>query len=163
MSFSFGVKMRITTAYHPQSNGLDERTNQTLKSQFCLVCVHAKYWTGLLSTCIITLIGCIIMILYSSIFRSLSKLWQWYLFGGTDITREMCKLHESGCWPYMQCQSWLTWVTVWRACGALLVIFVMADYAAEIEVWSDRKAKQAQSVFPSVTTQKFPTTCSSWA
>jgi len=28
---SFGVQMRITTAYHPQSNGLDERTNQTLK------------------------------------------------------------------------------------------------------------------------------------
>lgn len=28
---SFGVKMRITSAYHPQSNGLDERTNQTLK------------------------------------------------------------------------------------------------------------------------------------
>ncbi|XP_065892491.1 uncharacterized protein [Dysidea avara] len=28
---AFDVKMRITTAYHPQSNGLDERTNQTLK------------------------------------------------------------------------------------------------------------------------------------
>ena len=28
---AFDVKMRITAAYHPQSNGLDERTNQTLK------------------------------------------------------------------------------------------------------------------------------------
>ena len=27
----FGVKHRITSAYHPQSNGLDELTNQTLK------------------------------------------------------------------------------------------------------------------------------------
>ncbi|KAK3709530.1 hypothetical protein QZH41_006769 [Actinostola sp. cb2023] len=27
----FGVKHRITSAYHPQSNGLDERTNQTIK------------------------------------------------------------------------------------------------------------------------------------
>jgi len=32
-------------------------------------------------------------------------------------------------------------MTVWGACGALLVIFIMADYAAEIEVWSDRKTK----------------------
>ncbi|KAJ8335463.1 hypothetical protein SKAU_G00388050 [Synaphobranchus kaupii] len=28
---NFGVKHRITSAYHPQTNGLDERTNQTLK------------------------------------------------------------------------------------------------------------------------------------
>ncbi len=28
---SVEVKMRITSAYHPQSNGLDERTNQALK------------------------------------------------------------------------------------------------------------------------------------
>ena len=27
----FGIKHRITSAYHPQSNGLDERTNQTVK------------------------------------------------------------------------------------------------------------------------------------
>ncbi|KAJ8381810.1 hypothetical protein SKAU_G00025880 [Synaphobranchus kaupii] len=28
---NFGVKHRIMSAYHPQTNGLDERTNQTLK------------------------------------------------------------------------------------------------------------------------------------
>ncbi|KAJ8396529.1 hypothetical protein AAFF_G00018350 [Aldrovandia affinis] len=27
----WGAKHRITSAYHPQTNGLDERTNQTLK------------------------------------------------------------------------------------------------------------------------------------
>ena len=26
----FGIKHRLTTAYHPQANGLDERYNQTL-------------------------------------------------------------------------------------------------------------------------------------
>ena len=26
----FGIKHRLTTAYHPQANGLDERLNQTL-------------------------------------------------------------------------------------------------------------------------------------
>ena len=26
----FGIKHRLTTAYHPQANGLDERFNQTL-------------------------------------------------------------------------------------------------------------------------------------
>ena len=28
-----GFKHKITSAYHPQSNGLDERTNQMLKCQ----------------------------------------------------------------------------------------------------------------------------------
>ena len=27
---AFGIKHRLTTAYHPQANGLDERYNQTL-------------------------------------------------------------------------------------------------------------------------------------
>ena len=27
---TFGIKHRLTTAYHPQANGLDERYNQTL-------------------------------------------------------------------------------------------------------------------------------------
>ena len=27
-----GFKQRVTSAYHPQSNGLDERLNQTLKA-----------------------------------------------------------------------------------------------------------------------------------
>ena len=31
--------MRIATAYHPQSNGLDERTNQTLKRSVFVFCV----------------------------------------------------------------------------------------------------------------------------
>ena len=32
--------------------------------------------------------------------------------------------------------------TILRACGALLVIFIMADYAAEIEVWSDGEERE---------------------
>ena len=30
------------------------------------------------------------------------------------------------------------------ACGALLVIFIMADYAAEIKVWSDGEAEREE-------------------
>lgn len=30
LTVSFGIKHRLTTAYHPQANGLDERYNQTL-------------------------------------------------------------------------------------------------------------------------------------
>ena len=29
---TFGIKHRLTTAYHPQANGLDERFNQTLSN-----------------------------------------------------------------------------------------------------------------------------------
>ena len=29
----FGIKRSVTSAYHPQTNGLDERTNQTLKAR----------------------------------------------------------------------------------------------------------------------------------
>jgi transposase InsO family protein len=29
----FGIKRSVTSAYHPQTNGLDERTNQTLKTR----------------------------------------------------------------------------------------------------------------------------------
>ena len=43
-----------------------------------------------------------------------------------------------------RCQSWLTCVAIWRACGALLVIFIMADYAAEIKVWSDGEAEREE-------------------
>ena len=32
-----------------------------------------------------------------------------------------------------RCQSWLTCVAIWRACGALLVIFIMADCVAAPE------------------------------
>ena len=28
-----GIKRSVTSAYHPQTNGLDERTNQTLKAR----------------------------------------------------------------------------------------------------------------------------------
>ena len=28
-----GIKRSVTSAYHPQTNGLDERTNQTLKTR----------------------------------------------------------------------------------------------------------------------------------
>ena len=29
----FGIKRSVTSAYHPQTNGLNERTNQTLKAR----------------------------------------------------------------------------------------------------------------------------------
>ena len=44
-----GFKHKITSAYHPQSNGLDERFNQTLKSQLQkLVNDHQDDWDDLL-------------------------------------------------------------------------------------------------------------------
>ena len=44
-----GFQHKVTSAYHPQSNGLDERTNQTLKCQFQkLVNEHMDDWDQLL-------------------------------------------------------------------------------------------------------------------
>ena len=44
-----GFKHRITSAYHPQSNGLDERLNQTLKSKLqILVNDHMDDWDELI-------------------------------------------------------------------------------------------------------------------
>ena len=44
-----GFKNKITSAYHPQSNGLDERFNQTLKAQLQkLVNEHQDDWDELL-------------------------------------------------------------------------------------------------------------------
>lgn len=44
-----GFKHRITSAYHPQSNGLDERLNQTLKSKLrLLVNEHMDDWDELI-------------------------------------------------------------------------------------------------------------------
>jgi hypothetical protein len=33
-----GVKQNISTAYHPQTDGQSERTNQTLKMYLCIFC-----------------------------------------------------------------------------------------------------------------------------
>ena len=44
-----GFKHKITSAYHPQSNGLDERFNQTLKAQLQkLVNDHQDDWDDLI-------------------------------------------------------------------------------------------------------------------
>ena len=44
-----GFKRKITSAYHPQSNGLDEHFNQTLKAQLQkLVNDHQDNWDELL-------------------------------------------------------------------------------------------------------------------
>ena len=41
----FGISRSITSAYHPQTNGLDERTNQTLKVRLAkLVNDHQNDW-----------------------------------------------------------------------------------------------------------------------
>ena len=45
----FGIKRSITSAYHPQTNGLDEHTNQTLKQRLSkLVNEHQNNWCDFL-------------------------------------------------------------------------------------------------------------------
>ena len=45
----FGIKRSVTSAYHPQTNGLDERTNQTLKQRLSkLVNEHQNNWRDFL-------------------------------------------------------------------------------------------------------------------
>ena len=45
----FGIKRSVTSAYHPQTNGLDERTNQTLKQRLAkLVNEHQNNWNDYL-------------------------------------------------------------------------------------------------------------------
>ena len=45
----FGIKRSITSAYHPQTNGLDERTNQTLKQRLSkLVNEYQNNWSDFL-------------------------------------------------------------------------------------------------------------------
>ena len=41
----FSIQRSVTSAYHPQTNGLDERTNQTLKQRLSkLVNEHQNNW-----------------------------------------------------------------------------------------------------------------------
>lgn len=41
----FGISRSVTSAYHPQTNGLDERTNQTLKVRLAkLINEHQNNW-----------------------------------------------------------------------------------------------------------------------
>ena len=45
----FGIQRWVTSAYHPQCNGLDERTNQTVKTRLSkLVTQHGIAWDTLL-------------------------------------------------------------------------------------------------------------------
>ena len=54
----FSVKPRMTSAYHPQSNGLDERTNQTLKRYVCAYnCVFSSYYHYFIYRCIVKLMN----------------------------------------------------------------------------------------------------------
>lgn len=49
MCKEFGIKRSVTSAYHPQTNGLDERTNQTLKQRLSkLVNEHQNNWCDFL-------------------------------------------------------------------------------------------------------------------
>eukprot|EP00731_Ephydatia_muelleri_P013170 Em0007g480a len=47
-----GVKRRLTTPYHPQANGLDERYNQTLQNMLAkFVSTKQTVWSSYLDTC----------------------------------------------------------------------------------------------------------------
>ena len=49
MCEEFGIKRSVTSAYHPQMNGLDERTNQTLKQRLSkLVNKYQNNWCDFL-------------------------------------------------------------------------------------------------------------------
>ena len=49
MCEKLGISRSITSAYHPQTNGLDERTNQTLKARLSkLVNEHQDNWDNYL-------------------------------------------------------------------------------------------------------------------
>ena len=49
MCRKFGIKRSVTSAYHPQTNGLDERTNQTLKQHLSkLVNEEQSNWSDFL-------------------------------------------------------------------------------------------------------------------
>ena len=76
---AFDVKMRITTAYHPQSNGLDERTNQTLKRYIFYAC-DKIYFLVLFLQLYYVLINqhIIVVVFYVNMFRSMSKLMEDY-------------------------------------------------------------------------------------
>jgi len=42
-----GIKQNISTAYHPQTDGQSERTNQSLEQYLCLYCgTHQKDWAA---------------------------------------------------------------------------------------------------------------------
>ena len=46
------IDHRLTTAYHPQANGLDERFNQTIQSMLVKFCQERKdMWDEHLDTC----------------------------------------------------------------------------------------------------------------
>jgi hypothetical protein len=46
-----GIKLNLTMAYHPQTNGATERVNQEIKAYFLIYCsVHPTEWKNSLST-----------------------------------------------------------------------------------------------------------------
>ena len=85
-----GFKQKITSAYHPQSNGLDERFNQTLKAQLQkLVNNHQDDWDDLLDN---------ILFAYRSSHHDSTKCLPFLLMYGRkarlpiDLTRAQCEM-----------------------------------------------------------------------
>ena len=98
-----GFKHKITSAYHPQSNGLDERLNQTLKSKFQkLVNEHMDDWDELIDN---------ILFAYRSSHQDSTKCTPFLLMYGRearlpiDLTRVTSELNEDNFEAKVKCMA----------------------------------------------------------